>query len=280
MRFGAGEHQFVVGAVRRRVAVLREGKDAIVRVHEGAKSAFAAEHGLRIPFAVEQGAVAPQAVDHCAQPRIVEAAAKIGAEFGKQAAGAVLPAVDQLARGRLGEDEAQEVALAALAQPADEQMLGRLVPAARVPEPVEAIGGICDRGDGGLKRGGGIGGLGGRRRLRIAAVGKFEQIGALGARQRQRLRQPAQRRRRDLDVAALLEMKAHQVGLMPAFAANSSRRRPGVRRRPPARSGAGTSRGASGRNGPGVAGDRGRSWVTRFVHGTKYTSIKTILIPC
>ena len=77
-------------------------------------------------------------------------------------------------------------------QPAAKEPRRRLVPATRIPEAVEAIGRDFDSSDGGDERWRRVRG-GSARSLGIEATRELEEIVAFGARQRQGLRDAAER---------------------------------------------------------------------------------------
>ena len=93
----------------------------------------------------------------------------------------------------------------ALVQPASKEPGRRRVPAAGVPDPVEAVGGVGRGADDGEQRRGRVRDRLGRGRVGVATAGELEQIGPLGPRQLKRLGQPAQGVRRDPNIAALLD---------------------------------------------------------------------------
>jgi len=174
-------------------------------VVEAPLAALAAQHRMLAPMRGEGRAAPAQFAGQRQHGRIVEMAGIVGAEFRDHAPRALRPVVDQLARRRRGEQEAQQIPVVPAIEPAGEQFRRWRIPQHRVAEPVEHIGGRADRGDRGVERGG-QGGRGvGRRRARVAPAGKLEQIGALGGREKEGVGEARQRRRRRRDRPSLLD---------------------------------------------------------------------------
>lgn len=198
------QNEFVVGPLGRIERVLREGEAPGLGMGEDAQPAGAPAHVLLVPGRGEERALAPQRLDQRAHPPVPDIAAVIGAEFAEKPARAILPIGNERARRRFEEDEAQQVALVIAVEPAAEERGRSGVPAAGGPQPVEPVGRMGDRRHARQERGRRIGGGLGRR-LGIVTAGEIEEIGPLGARQRERLGQPAERRGRGLHRAALLD---------------------------------------------------------------------------
>ncbi len=96
---------------------------------------------MAVPGAGEQAFAQKTEVDQGTHGGIVEMAPVVDAEFGEDAARAVVEIADQ--RGRVGRQEniAQQVAVVVRVEPADEQRLCCAVPGGGVPIAVENIGG-------------------------------------------------------------------------------------------------------------------------------------------
>ena len=198
---------------------------------EAALAAFAPKHRLLSPQTGEERRSLTEFLDQSAHRRIAEAAAEVGAKLGDDPPRAILPIVDQPRRSRRAEDEAHQVAVVVAVEPADEKLrlrrgstrarsIGRRegrrgsssAPAAaallraRPPRPRRALPGrACPpaRTD---------------RRARPARGAAPRRGGAS--------------RRAEAETSRPCSSHAIQVRLAPQASAISSRRRPGVRRRP------------------------------------------------
>ena len=110
---GLQHHELVVGPLGRGEGVLEEAKVAVFGMSEGAHAALAVEHALLLPGRREKCAVTTKPGDQVAEPRIVQAAAEIGAKLRQQPPGSLRPVGQEIANGRIEEHVAQEVAFAA-----------------------------------------------------------------------------------------------------------------------------------------------------------------------
>ena len=137
---GRIDDKLVVGSLRRGECVLGEAHETVVRMIEHAKAAFAGLDRLLVPRFCEESALAAKRFDEDPDLGVAKGAGEVGAKFGEQPSRPVLPGGNERARGGLEEHIAQEVALTIAVQPAVKEPRRRLVPAARVPEAVEAIG--------------------------------------------------------------------------------------------------------------------------------------------
>src|ERR1700733_11105653 len=228
------DDKFVVGPLRRGECVLDETHGAVVRVIEHAKAAFAGLNGLLIPRFCKEGALAAERLDEYLDLSVAKGASEVGAKFGEQPSRPVLPGGNQVASGGLEEHVAQEVALTIAVQPAAKEPRRRLVPAACVPQAIEAVGRIFDRFDGGDQ---GWRRVRGRstRSLRIEPPRKLEQIVVFGARQRQRLRDAAESLGGGLHRAPLLDPRTPghaDAGQRGEFLAPEAGSSPPASRRP------------------------------------------------
>jgi len=185
------DDKLVVGPLRWGERVLDETHGAVVRVIEHAKAPFADLNGLLIPGFCKEGALATKRLDEYLNLSVAKGAREVGAKFREQPSRSVLPVGNELTRSGLEERIAQEVALTIAVQPAVKEPRRRFVPAAGVPEAVEAIGRVFDRFDGGDQRGGRVGGRPARS-FRIEPSRKLEQIVVFSARQRERSRNAAE----------------------------------------------------------------------------------------
>ena len=156
----------------------------------------------------------------------------MGAELGDDAARPLLPPVDQLSRARIQEDEAQQVALARPVEPAGEKPLRRLVPGAGVRN-----GGRAHRPEPRSRRRCRTAPAEMRRRAsapcsgsRFPASSNRYSRSARPSRSARAIR--AKRGRRHRGVAPLLDPGVPGGADARRDAATSSRRSPGVRRRP------------------------------------------------
>ena len=230
---GRVDDEFVVRPLRRGECVLGEAYDAVVRVIEHAKATFAGLDDLLIPRFCEEGALAPQRLDEYLDLSVAKGASEVGAKFGEQPPRSILPVGNELASGGFEERIAQEVALTIAIQPAAKEPPRCFVPAARVPEAIEAIGRVFDRFDGGDQRGGRVSRRPARS-LRIDAPCKLEQIVVFSARQRERLRNAAERLGGCLHRAPLLDPRAPghaDAGQCGEFLAPKTRGSPPASRR-------------------------------------------------
>jgi hypothetical protein len=228
------DDKFVVRPLRRGECVLDETHETVVRVIEHAKAAFASLNGLLIPRFCKEGALAAERLDEYLDLSVAKGAREVGAKFGEQPFRPVLPVGNELTSGGLEERIAQEVALTIAIQPAAKEPRRRLVPAARVPEAIEAIGRAFDRFDGGNQRGGRVCRRPARS-LRIDTPRKLEQIVVLGARQRESLRNAAESLGGGLHRAPLLDPRAPghaDAGERREFLAPKTRGSPPASRRP------------------------------------------------
>src|SRR5689334_23062039 len=107
---------------------------------EDALATQAVLHILILPGAGKQRALRLEIVDEAGDLAVAEGVAEVGAELGEQAAGAVFPVRNQRAGALRQKNKAQQIALVPAVEPAAKQVLGRLIPAARGPEPVEPVG--------------------------------------------------------------------------------------------------------------------------------------------
>jgi hypothetical protein len=135
------DDELIVGPLGEGECVLHEAHGAVVGVIEQTKPAFAGLNGLLVPRFREERALGPERLDKELDLRVAEGAGEVRAKFGEQAPGSVLPGGNELASRGLEKHVTQEVALTIAVQPAAKEPRRRFVPAARVPEAVEAIGG-------------------------------------------------------------------------------------------------------------------------------------------
>jgi hypothetical protein len=227
-------NKFVVGPLRRGECVLCKAHKTVARVIELAQAAFAHLNGLLIPGFCEEGALAPQRLDEDPDLSVAEGAREVGAKFSEQTSRPVLPVGNELASGGLEERIAQEVALMIAVQPAAKEPRCGLVPAAGVPEAIEAIGRVLDRFDSGEQGGRRVGGRPARS-FRIESPCKLEQIVVLGARQGERLRDAAERLGGSLHRTPLLDPRAPghaDAGQRGEFLTPETGGSPPARRRP------------------------------------------------
>jgi hypothetical protein len=182
--------------------VLNEVAPTFIGMIEDAQPALAMSNIMLIPGGIEQRARAAKRVDKAAHAPVSKVARVVGAELCENVARAIFPPRNELARGRFKKHKTQEISLVVTVQPTAKKPGGRFVPATGVPQPVETVSGMANSGDG-CKQG--------CRNIRIGpniwmrTSGQFEQIVALGARQRQGARQSAQRFRRRLYRTSLFD---------------------------------------------------------------------------
>jgi hypothetical protein len=126
-------HQLQILAMRGFQGDLVVHKTAVARMVEFAPAAFAFADVLRGPEARERIARGGQRVDQATGGRFVQMTDRIRAKLRGEPPCAAFPIDDQRARGRLGEGEAEQIAVVRAVQPADEQVGRALVPSERRP---------------------------------------------------------------------------------------------------------------------------------------------------
>src|SRR5262249_50846130 len=145
---------------------------------EDAQPALAMSHIVLIPGSIEQRTLAAKQVDKAAHAPIPKVARVVGAELSEKVAGAIFPLRNELACGRFKKHKTQKISLVVAVQPTAKKPGRGLVPATRIPQPVETVSGMTNGGDGRKQ---------GRRNIRIGSnirirtSSEFEQIVALGA---------------------------------------------------------------------------------------------------
>ena len=138
-------------------------------------------HIVLLPGSIEQWTFAAKQVDEAAHAPVPKVARVVGTELSENVAGAIFPPRNELAGGRFKKHKPQKILLVVAVQPAAEKPSRRFVPATGMPQAVETVSGMANGGDG-CKQG--------RRNIqigpniRIQTSGQFEQIIALGTRQR------------------------------------------------------------------------------------------------